>query len=367
VESILQKALQKDRNRRYQTAAEMRADIESLRQGRAPKHSVLTLIAAKKPGTRLAAGLLGVAVISAGLIAIPQLRQGIRRRIGGETIEREKQLAVLPFEVPGGDPSTRAFGEGLTETLTAKLTQLTVSHALQVVSASEIHARQITAAGQARQELGVNLALEGNLSRSGDRIRINYSLVDTRTHRQLKADSITATVSDPFALQDQVVNGALRMLGVVAQPPELVSLETHGTQVPDAYDFYLQGRGYLRDYDKPENLDDAVSVFRRAIALDPNFALAYAALGQTYWQKYVFSKDPRWIESARQACERALNPDPQLAAAHVCLGQLERGTGEYEKAVKDFGRAVQADPTSDTRIWAQSTIIKGAMAGRSKR
>ena len=267
--AILQKALQKDRNCRYQTTAELRADLKSLQQGRALEYSGVAVVATRKGRRRVAASVLSVLVIGAALIAVPQARREILRRINGETIGREKQLAVLPFEVAGGDQSARAFGEGLTETLTAKLTQLTVSHALQVVSASEIHAKQITTAGQARQEFGVNLALEGNLSQSGDRIRINYSLVDTRTHRQLKADSITAAVSDPFALQDQVVKGALRMLEVVAQPPELASLETHGTKVPDAYDFYLQGRGYLQDYDKPENLDSAVSVFQRAIALDP--------------------------------------------------------------------------------------------------
>ena len=79
--------------------------------------------------------------------------------------------------------------------------------------------------------------------------------------------------------------------------------------MPGAYDFYLQGRGYLQDYDKTENLDSAITVFQRAIALDPNYALAYAGLGETYWQKYLASKDPRWVQPARHACERALNPD----------------------------------------------------------
>ena len=345
--AILRKALQKDPKQRYQTAGEIRADLESLRQGRAPENSRLTLPLTRRHGRWLAASVLAVLVIGAGMVAVPQVRQRLLGRVAGQSLGQEKQLAVLPFEVAGADPSTRAFGEGLTETLTAKLTQLTVSHALEVVSGSEIHAKHITTAGQARQEFGVNLALEGNLSRSGDRIRINYSLVDTRTHRQVKADSITATVSDPFALQDQVVNGALRMLEVVAQPPELASLETHGTKVPDAYDFYLQGRGYLQDYDKPENLDSAVSVLERAIALDPSYSLAYAGLGQAYWQKYVASKDQRWIDAARQACERGLNSDAQLAAAHVCLGQLDSETGEYEKAVGEFTQAVQSDPTSD--------------------
>ncbi len=347
MESILKKALEKDRSRRYQTAEEMRADLDCLKQGRAASQIGLPLAAAMGRSRWLSAALLGALLIGAGLVAVPGVRQRVPRWLRGNAIGQDKQLVVLPFEVTGADPSAKAFGDGLTETLTAKLTQLTVNHALQVISASEVHARRVTSAGEARQEFGVNLVLEGNLSRSGDRIRINYSLVDTGTRRQLKAESITADASDPFTVQDQVVNGALRMLELVAQPPERESLITHNTQVPGAYDFYLQGRGYLQDYDKTENLDSAITVFQRAIALDPNYALAYAGLGEAYWQKYSASQDSRWVQPARHACERALSPDPQLAAARVCLGRLESGTGEYEKAVEEFGRAVAAAPTSD--------------------
>lgn len=345
LESILKKALEKDKASRYQRAADMRADLDSLRPSHAPEQS---RTAAKSRGRWLAVGTVGIFVIAAMFAAVPSGPERMYRRIGaGKAIEQEKQIAVLPFEVAGGDASAEAFGEGLSETLTAKLTQLTLNHPLQVVSASEVHARRISTPEAARQEFGVNLVLEGNLSRSGDRIRINYGLVDTGTNRQLKADSITVAASDPFSVQDQVVNRALGMLEVVAQPSELKSLARQSTQVPGAYDFYLQGRGYLQSYDKAENLDSAVTVFKHAIALDPNYTLAYAGLGEAYWQKYLVSKDAQWVRQARTACERALSPDPQLAAARACLGRIDSGTGEYEKAVEEFGRSVAADPTND--------------------
>lgn len=137
------------------------------------------------------------------------------------------------------------------------------------------------------------------------------------------------------------------MLEVVAQPPEQESLKRYGTQIPGAYDFYLQGQGYLQGYDRAENLDSAVTVFQHAIALDPQYALAYAGLGEAYWQKYASSKDSQWVSTARGACERALNVDAQLVAGHVCLGRIDSGTGEYEKAVQEFERSVLVDPTSD--------------------
>jgi eukaryotic-like serine/threonine-protein kinase len=117
--------------------------------------------------------------------------------------------------------------------------------------------------------------------------------------------------------------------------------------VPAAYSSYLQGRGYLQNYDKAENLDSAIAAFERALALDPNYALAYAGLGQARWEKYQAGHDPKSVDSARQACQRALGLDEQLAAAHVCMGQLESGTGEYEKAVKEFERALAIEPTND--------------------
>ena len=349
LENIVAKMLAKDPAKRYRWAAEVLADLRAVERGsyRAPITVPPPQLARHRSMKAVAIAVLAVIVLSAGAAAIPSVRQGISGWLGFSAIPQERQLAVLPFEVVGGDPTARAFGDGLTETLTAKLTQLTASHALQVISASEVRSNRVTTPGQAREEFGVNLILEGSLSQSGNLVRVNYSLVDTRSHRQIAADSITAAAVDPFAVQDQVVNGALRMLGVVARPPEIQSLDAHGTQVPAAYNSYLQGRGYLQNYDKTENLDSAIGSFERAVALDPNYALAYAGLGQAHWQKYQAGHDPKAVDSARQACQRALSLDEQLAAAHVCLGQLESGTGEYEKAVTEFDRALAIEPTND--------------------
>ena len=349
LENIITKMLAKDPVKRYRWAAEVLADLRTVQRG-----SLTALLAEVSPQPArgrwmkgAATALLAVILLGAGAAAIPSVRQRISGWLGINAIPQERQLAVLPFEVVGGDPTARAFGDGLTETLTAKLTQLTASHALQVISASEVRSNRVTTPGQAREEFGVNLILEGSLSQSGDLVRVNYSLVDTRSHRQLAADSITAAMGDPFAVQDQVVNGALRMLDVVARPPEIQSLDAHGTQVPAAYYSYLQGRGYLQNYDKPENLNSAVAAFQKAVTLDPDYALAYAGLGQAHWEKYQAGHDPKLVNSARQACQRALALNEQLAAAHVCMGRLESGTGEYEKAVKEFERALAIEPTND--------------------
>jgi serine/threonine-protein kinase len=137
------------------------------------------------------------------------------------------------------------------------------------------------------------------------------------------------------------------LLELELKPQERQALETHGTQVAGAYEFYLQGRGYLQNYDKPENVENAVNVFGRALSLDPNYALAHAGLGEAFWKKYEVRKESQWIDAARKACERARALNAKLATAHICLGTVEDGTGHSEKAVSEFQRALETEPTSD--------------------
>src|SRR3989475_5491530 len=139
-------------------------------------------------------------------------------------------------------------------------------------------AHRISSPEEARRELGASLIVEGTVYRSGNAVRVNYALVDTSTRRQIRAGTITADASDPFAVQDRVADGVVRMLELELKPDERRALQVHGTRVAGAYDFYLQGRGYLQNYDRVENLENAIQVFERALAFDPNYALAYAAL-----------------------------------------------------------------------------------------
>jgi tetratricopeptide (TPR) repeat protein len=164
---------------------------------------------------------------------------------------------------------------------------------------------------------------------------------------ELRANSLTLAATDPFGAQDAVVDGTIRMLDLKVQGRERQALESHGTQVARAYDYYLQGRGYLQNYDRVENLESAIQVFNQALALDHGYALAYAGLGDAYWKKYEVSKEPAWIKSSREACQQANRLDSQLSSAHVCLGTLNVGTGNYQDATLEFQRAIESEPTND--------------------
>ena len=353
LEEIINRVLEKNRILRYQSAQDLKAELQRLKRDvESGTSSVIGFVRHARLKLRLPATVAGIAFVA--IAALTFLSIQARQQIGNwfrvNPMPREKLVAVLPFAVMNSDTKARPFSDGLTETLTAKLTQLTVDPTLQVVPAPEIRARGTSTIDDARKEFGVTLVVEGDLQRSGDRVRINIAMVDARTHRQLRAESLTIAASDPFAVQDQVVNAAVEMLALEVQPGAREALQAHGTEVASAYDFYLQGLGYLQNYDKMENIESAIKVFDTALQLDPQYALAYAGRGQAYWKMYETSgnsRDLRWIESSRRDCERSLTLSKGLPSAYVCLGTVYKGTGHYEDAAAQFERAVAAEPTND--------------------
>jgi len=350
LEKIINRALEKDRTLRYQTARDLEADLHRLkREIESGTTSMLSSVPHLRRKLRLPATFASIAIVTVAASAFffPQTRQRLGNWFRVNPMPREKLVAVLPFALMSGDAKARPFSDGLTETLTARLTQLTVDPTLQVVPAPEIRARGANTIDDARKDFGATLAIEGNLQRSGDQVRINIAVVDARTHRQVRAESLTIAASDPFAVQDQVVSAAVRMLAIDVQPDERNALQTHGTGIASAYDLYLQGRGYLQNYDKVENIESAVKMFDAALQLDPQYALAYAGHGEAYWRMYESSKDANWIERSRRDCERAVKLDRSLLAGHICLGRVFKGTGRYQEAVAEFERAIQTEPTDD--------------------
>jgi serine/threonine-protein kinase len=363
IRDLLQRVFKKDVQQRLGSMAEARIEIEEAQRdvlatgttvGPVAPQRVASDTDARGPSAltqrrvrRWLPVLLAAIVLAAGIAAFGPMRERIRGWFAGRAIPQERQLAVLPFEVVGGDASTKAFADGLTTTVTAKLTQLTAGHQLQVVPAREVRASGVASSESARHEFGVNLVLTGTLQQSAGMSRVTYELVDTKTRRQLHADTITIAAADPFAGEDEVTESVVRMLDLELQPAERQNLAKHETKVADAYDFYLQGRGYLEDYDKVESLQNAITAFQRALETDPTYALAYTGLGEAYWQRYRESQEIQWVKPAQEACSHALAIDTRLAPAHVCMGMVASGTGQYQKAVAEFGRALELEPTRD--------------------
>jgi tetratricopeptide (TPR) repeat protein len=341
LERVILRALQKDPRERYQSAGDLRIDIANLATGTIPIYPRQV----SSPNWRRWLAIAMAAVVVAGLGA-----WWLRHRSEARALDA-RMMAVLPFESVANDGPTNALGRGLTETVSARLVQAADGGKLQLVSTRDLIEHGVKTSEQAQREFGTDLVLEGSLQQNGARIRITWSLVNPRTHTQIAANTITGDTNNIFGLQDAIFDDVLAKLPQAANPGQRRELEERPVTKPAAYDFYLRGRGYLEDYKNQDNIDNAIAEFQRAIAVDQNYAPAYAAMGLAYNTGFVWkNRDKDWVDKAKTACDRALALTPQLAEGHTCLGNVFLSTGRYEDAVQEFQRSLDLDHNSDETL-----------------
>lgn len=287
----------------------------------------------------------GVAALLSLLLVFAFLHSGLNRR--QTNIPKAKNLMILPFRTIGTDPNMQFYADGMSETLNARLSELTIARALQVVPYTEVRSRKVSSIEGARNEFGANLLLNGTLQFSGDLVRATCVLIDTVSGHQLRSQTVTVSRSNVFLVQDRVVEAAVQMLEIELKAGERKSLAFQGSQQPGANDFYLQAKGYLLNFEHPENIENAIALFRRSLDIDPGFGEAYAGLGEAYWRKFEATKMQEWVDSARQSCTKATSLNADAPTSHSCLGTIFSGTGQYERAIDEFQRALELDATND--------------------
>jgi tetratricopeptide (TPR) repeat protein/predicted Ser/Thr protein kinase len=341
---VVSRCLLKEPQRRYQSCGEVEAAFGALSVPSRPHRSLTRQL-----------GLVLLAILALAVFSVVLLK---RYFVANRRLPTEKQLAILPLAEASDSPEMTAFGEGLDETITTRLTGLTRANNLQVIPASEIRSKGVKTLQDANQEFGVNLGLELAIRRSGDMLRVNYSLVDAKTHRQLRGDTITAPAADPFMLEDRVSDSIMDALQLELTPQESGGHEERGTSQGAAFSYYLEGRGNLQEYSKPESIDTAITAFLKAIEADPKYALAYAGLGEAYWQKYELAHDPSYVERATKACKSAVELQDSVAEGHVCLGTVFKGTGQYALASTAFAKASELDPTNDDAVVGAASVYQ---------
>ena len=332
LQDIVERCLAKEPADRYLSTAHLWQELEQLREHLPVATSQVEVKQAR--ALRRKVGLRALAVAGV-VVALFALIFGIYEfaPLGHVVDTREAHaphLAIATFKNLSGDSQSDFFSEGFTEAVMSRLMSL---DGLHIVSQSD--------------EIGAPFLLEGSVQKQGDRVRVTYRLSNRNDDVQLGGDVVDGRLEDIFDVQDRVaaeISGRLRSsLGLTA---ELVS-EPHPTDDVNAYSFYLEGRGYLRRVETGENLDMAIGLFDKALELDPSFALAYAGLGEAYWEKYDDTKQSEWIGRATEATERALALDDSLSPVHTALGTIYLGTGKFDQAVASFDRAIALDKKND--------------------
>jgi TolB-like protein/Tfp pilus assembly protein PilF len=256
-----------------------------------------------------------------------------------------RSVAVLPLRNLAGDPEDEYLSDGITESLIGALSKVEGLKVIARGSAFTFKGREVDPREAGRQ-LGVESVLEGSVRREGDRVRVEARLVSTSDGRVLWAsDTYDRPAGDIFAVQDEVardVAGGLRLRLSGADGRRLAARYTDSV---GAYEAYLKGR-YSLNKRTPEGITKATEYFQQAIAEDPNYALAYAALAESYDKSYWFMRQhPREVlAKEREAADRALALDDSLAEAHVAMATVYANEWRLREAAAEEERAIEINP-----------------------
>jgi adenylate cyclase len=273
-------------------------------------------------------------------------------------------IAVLPFTNLSSDPEQDYFGDGLTDDLITDLSKIAAlfviaRHSVFTYKGKAVKVQEIS------KELGVQYVLEGSVRKTDAQVRINAQLVDTTTGHHLWAERYDRPLQETFALQDEIVQKIVFALRVRLTPEEHARFQRAPTNNLEAYDFYLRGREsffWRAIYETKKELNEqAQQMFTKAIELDPQYAGAYAGLGQTYWLDWLFqwNKDgTQSLERAFELVQRAVALDDSVPLSHLVLSQVYLWKKQYNQAIAEAERAVALNPNdAEGYLYLGGTLV----------
>ena len=309
MENIFGKALEKDADLRYQTAAELRADLKRIKRD---------LDSSRRPATEKSSSP-----------SVPPA-----------AANKQKSVAVLYFENQSGAKEDEYLRDGITEDVITELSKIRGLNTFSRPTVLAFRDKPVTPA-QIGQQLGAAYVLTGTLRRAGARLRISAQLIDTHTDFPLWSDRFDREMKDVFEVQDEMARKIAEALRVTLSPQELEALADKPTENPQAYDLYLRGKRYARRLTR-QDVEFALQMFENAVTMDPSFALAYAACANACAMYYsLFSRDQMWIERAREASGRAVALRWDLPETHLSQAWVLYAAGLYDEAVRMVKKAIE--------------------------
>ncbi len=304
---ILSKLLEKDRTLRCQSATELKTDLTRLKRD-------------LESGSKRAAEMSDTK--------------------SAPTKSNTKSVAVLYFENLSGVREDEYLRDGITEDIITELSKIRGLNTFSRPTVLAFRDKQVTPA-QVGQQLKAAYALTGSLRRSGNRLRITTQLVDTSTDFPIWSERYDREMKDVFEVQDEIARKIAEALRVTLSPQELEALAIKPTENLQAYDLYLRGKRYARRQTR-QDLEFALQMFENAVAMDPSFALAYAACANACAMFYCnYSRDPIWVERARNASGRAVALRWDLPEVQVSQAWVLYATDLHDEAVRMVQKAIE--------------------------
>jgi eukaryotic-like serine/threonine-protein kinase len=319
LERVVRKCLEKDRDRRYQSARELGIDLRNLKRD-----------------------------MDSGALSTSALRtqthtgQTARRKPSRRAID---SLAILPLANESSDPETEYLADGITESIINNLSQIAKLRVMARSTVFRYKGRGVDPITVGR-ELGVRAALVGRMVSRGDRLVIKVELVDTSDGSHLWGENYNRPMADIFAIETDISSVISEKLRLQLDSAQKKKLAKHHTEKAEAYQLYLKGRACWNKR-TTEDLKRGIDYFNQAIAADPGYALAYAGLADSYniLASYSALAPDEAFPKAREAATAALKLDERLPEAHASLAFVTFGySWDFAQADREFRRALKLNP-----------------------